>query len=147
MNPARNLLIGSMIAMATSVLFARVDPFGDAGPPEAQKSIEGDPIRGKNLFQKRCTGCHAMTQDREGPRLQGVYGRISGTVAGFTYSPALNKAGIVWNEATLDKWFTDPASVAPGNEMDFRVPSQTSVATSSNICSRAPAHSNPRTIS
>jgi cytochrome c len=121
MNPARNLLIGSMIAMATSVLFARVDPFGDAGPPEAQKSIEGDPIRGKNLFQKRCTGCHAMTQDREGPRLQGVYGRISGSVAGFDYSPALKKAHIVWNGTSLDQWLTNPDTLVPGNNMEFHV--------------------------
>jgi cytochrome c len=121
MNPARNLLIGSMIVMATSVLFARVDPFGDAGPPEAQKSIEGDPIRGKNLFQKRCTGCHAMTQDREGPRLQGVYGRISGSVAGFDYSPALKKAHIVWNGTSLDQWLTNPDTLVPGNNMEFHV--------------------------
>ncbi|WP_260737672.1 heme-binding domain-containing protein [Tunturiibacter lichenicola] len=82
----------------------------------------GDAVRGKEVFERRCNGCHTLTQDREGPRLQGVYGRTSGTVAGFTYSPALKKAGIVWNEATLDKWLSDPDSVAPGNEMDFRVP-------------------------
>jgi cytochrome c len=82
----------------------------------------GDATRGQDVYERRCNGCHTMTQNREGPRLQGVYGRTSGTVAGFTYSPALKKAGIVWNEATLDKWLTDPDSVAPGNAMDFRVP-------------------------
>jgi cytochrome c len=82
----------------------------------------GDATRGQDVYERRCNGCHTLTQNREGPRLQGVYGRTSGTVGGFTYSPALKKAGIVWNEATLDKWLTDPDSVAPGNEMDFHVP-------------------------
>ena len=28
----------------------------------------GDATRGKLIFEKRCTGCHAMDADREGPR-------------------------------------------------------------------------------
>lgn len=81
----------------------------------------GDPTRGKELFEKRCIGCHALTQNHEGPRLQGVYGRTSGTVAGFAYSSALKKAHIVWDENSLDKWLTDPDLFIPGNNMDFLV--------------------------
>jgi cytochrome c len=86
---------------------------GDAG--------EGDPARGKVLFEKRCTGCHALTDNKEGPRLQGVYGRTSGTAAGFAYSAALKKAGIVWDETTLEKWLADPDAFVKGNDMDFLV--------------------------
>ena len=89
--------------------------------PVPQAGGGGDPIRGKEVFERRCTGCHALTQDREGPRLKGVYGRRSGTVAGFGYSPALKQAGIVWDDASLERWLTDPDALVTGNNMDFRV--------------------------
>jgi cytochrome c len=81
----------------------------------------GDPARGKVLFEKRCTGCHALTQNKEGPRLQGVYGRTSGAVAGFAYSAAVRKAAVVWDEGSLEKWLADPDVLIPGNDMDFLV--------------------------
>jgi cytochrome c len=82
---------------------------------------EGDSTRGKDVFGKRCTGCHAMTQNREGPRLQGVYGRTSGEVAAFGYSSALKQAHIVWNDASLERWLADPDTLVPGNNMEFHV--------------------------
>ena len=82
---------------------------------------EGDGLRGKDAFERRCTGCHAMEQNREGPRLRGVFGRASGSVAGFDYSPALAKAHIVWNERTLEQWLADPDALVPGNNMEFHV--------------------------
>ena len=85
---------------------------------------EGDPARGKALFEKRCTGCHTLTQNREGPRLQGVYGRTSGAVVGFAYSAALKNAQVVWDESSLEKWLTDPDVFIKGNDMDFLVAKQ-----------------------
>jgi cytochrome c len=82
---------------------------------------EGDAERGKALLEKRCTGCHSLTQNHEGPRLQGVYGRTSGSVDDFAYSPALKKAQVVWNEESLEKWLIDPDAFIPGNDMDFQV--------------------------
>jgi cytochrome c len=84
-------------------------------------SVQGDADRGKAVFQMRCTGCHSLTQDREGPHLQGVYGRISGTIHGFQYSNALKNAHILWSDTTLNRWLTDPDSFVPGNNMDFHV--------------------------
>jgi cytochrome c len=84
-------------------------------------SSQGDADRGKAIFQRRCTGCHSLTQDREGPHLQGVYGRISGTIPGFEYSNALRNAHILWSDATLNRWLTNPDSFVPGNKMDFYV--------------------------
>src|SRR5580658_9821622 len=81
----------------------------------------GDPSRGEALFEKRCVGCHALTQNREGPRLQGVYRRAAGSVADFAYSPALMKVHVVWDESSLDKWLADPDAFIPGNEMAFQV--------------------------
>jgi cytochrome c len=81
----------------------------------------GDPEHGKALFEKRCTGCHALTQNKEGPRLQSVFGRTSGSISDFAYSKALRSANIVWDGASLDKWLTDPDAFVAGNEMDFAV--------------------------
>jgi cytochrome c len=84
----------------------------------------GDPARGKEVFEKRCTGCHSLEENREGPKLRGVYGRTSGTAPGYTYSPALIKAAVVWDEASLEKWLTDTDALVPGNNMDFQVPKE-----------------------
>jgi cytochrome c len=81
-----------------------------------------DAARGEDLFNRRCTGCHTLTQNREGPHLAGVYGRVSASVAGFPYSGALSAAHLTWNEQTLDRWLTDPDAFIPGVNMDFRVP-------------------------
>ena len=92
-----------------------------AGGGTEQTSAEGDPSRGKALFEKRCTGCHALTQNHEGPQLQGVYGRTSASVADYAYSDALKKARIVWDDHSLDKWLADPDTLVPNNNMDFLV--------------------------
>jgi len=92
-----------------------------ASDAAGQGLMEADALRGKDIFERRCTGCHAMEQDREGPRLRGVFGRTSGTVAGFDYSPALKKAQVVWNENTLEQWLADPDALVPGNNMEFHV--------------------------
>jgi cytochrome c len=96
-----------------------------AGGTEAALTGLGDPVRGQAVFEKRCTGCHALEEDREGPRLAGVYGRKAGSVAGFTYSAGLKKSGVTWDEATLEKWLSDPDRMVPDNNMSFSVPKAT----------------------
>lgn len=90
------------------------------GQSDSQANV-GDPSRGQTVFTKRCVGCHALTANHEGPRLQGVFGRAAGSVANYAYSPSLKKAHITWDESTLDKWLTDPDAFVPGNNMDFLV--------------------------
>jgi cytochrome c len=103
-------------------LIAWAEPAASGRSEQATSaSIAGDPVRGKVIFEKRCTGCHALNQNREGPHLAGVYGRVAGSVTGFDYSDALKNAHIVWNEQTLDRWLTDPQTMVPGTEMDFYV--------------------------
>jgi len=77
---------------------------------------------GQALFQTRCSGCHALDADHEGPRLRNVVGRAAGTVKTFQYSEALKNAQFTWDEAKLDKWLTDPDAVVPDNDMSFRLP-------------------------
>ena len=75
----------------------------------------------KELFDKRCGGCHALDRDKEGPQLHGVFGRKAGSVMSFQYSDALKKSGIVWTEETLDRWLTDTDKLVPNNDMTFHV--------------------------
>ena len=93
-----------------------------AGGTEAALGGEGDAARGEAVFEKRCTGCHAMDSDREGPRLKGVYGRKAGSVAGFNYSAGLKKSGVTWSDATLERWLSDPDLMVPDNNMSIGVP-------------------------
>jgi cytochrome c len=81
----------------------------------------GDASRGQAVFEKRCTGCHALDKNKQGPMLQGVYGRTSGTAAGYAYSDSMKKAAVVWDEKSLDKWLSDPDQFIAGNNMDFLV--------------------------
>jgi len=91
-----------------------------AGQSDAS-SVAGDPARGQALFEKRCAGCHSLTANHEGPKLQGVFGRAAGSVSDYAYSSSLKKANVMWDEATLDKWLIDPDAFVPGNNMDFLV--------------------------
>jgi cytochrome c len=54
-------------------------------------------------------------------RCWGVYGRKAGSVAGFTYSDALRRISVIWDQASLEKWLMNPEAMAPGNDMDFHV--------------------------
>lgn len=66
--------------------------------------------------------CHFLQpgQNMTGPSLAGLWNRKAGSVASFTrYSAALKSSNIVWNDATLDAWLTDPQHVVPGNDMTF----------------------------
>jgi cytochrome c len=80
-----------------------------------------DPDRGREAFEKRCTGCHALDKLKIGPPLRGVYGRNAGKDAQFTYSDAVKAASVTWEESTLDRWLADTESVIPDNDMSFRL--------------------------
>mgnify|MGYP003653428823 FL=1 len=80
----------------------------------------GDAVKGKVVFA-RCALCHDVKPGpkKMGPALNGLFGRTSGTIAGFTYSPAMQKAKIRWDAKTLDAFLAKPSAVVPGNRMAF----------------------------
>jgi cytochrome c len=80
-----------------------------------------DAGRGREAFEKRCTGCHTLDNNKVGPPLRGVYGRKAGKDPRFSYSDAMKKTSVAWDESTLDRWLTDTESVIPGNDMAFRL--------------------------
>lgn len=81
----------------------------------------GDAQRGAQLF-RACAACHSLAPGEHltGPSLAHVWQRKAASAEGFhRYSQALKKSGLVWNEATLDKWLADPAALVPGTSMGF----------------------------
>ncbi|QOY93979.1 PQQ-dependent sugar dehydrogenase [Massilia sp. UMI-21] len=83
---------------------------------------------GRTTFQNNCASCHsvdASLSSRAGPGLFGVLGRKAGSVAGYNYSQALNKAGAAgktWTREQLDVFLADPAKDVPGTTMPVGVP-------------------------
>jgi cytochrome c len=78
---------------------------------------------GKQVFEKRCSGCHSLTRAKEGPPLGNVFGRKAGSVPGFSYSSGLKASGITWNDANLERWLAAPESLVPDTDMSFQVAS------------------------
>jgi cytochrome c len=80
-----------------------------------------DAENGAEVF-KKCRACHQIGEDAKnavGPVLNGLFGRKSGTIEGFTYSDANKSSGVVWDEATFAKYIADPRAFMPGNKMAF----------------------------
>ena len=70
----------------------------------------------------QCRACHDLQPDpaqKVGPNLNGIIGRKSASVEDFAYSPALTKASLVFDKATLDRWIEKPSALVPGNAMAF----------------------------
>ena len=84
-------------------------------------AFAADAAKGEKLFTK-CKACHNADapKNKVGPHLVGIVGRKAGTADGYTkYSKAIKDSGIVWNEANLDKWLTNPKSMDPGTKMIY----------------------------
>lgn len=70
----------------------------------------------------QCSSCHALkagAPNTIGPNLYGVAGKKAGGVAGYTYSPALKVANIVWTDKALDQFLAKPSIFVKGNKMAF----------------------------
>ncbi len=85
---------------------------------DRQSASKGDAKNGEQVYA-RCMACHALSENRIGPRHCGVYGRRAGTVPGFDYSPAMRNSRIVWNEKSLDAFLADPMKSVRGTAMVF----------------------------
>ena len=79
----------------------------------------GDAVKGRQLFESRCVGCHSLDQHRVGPALGTVAGRTAGKAPGYTYSPAMSQATHVWTGDRLQAWLTDPEALVPGQAMGY----------------------------
>jgi cytochrome c len=74
---------------------------------------------GQLMFNNACRTCHVVKQgdNRLGPNLYKIIGRLAGSVDSYGYSSALDNADFVWDEQTLDRFIANPEQVVPGNNM------------------------------
>jgi len=89
---------------------------GFAAPAHAQ-----DVAAGEKSFNK-CRACHQVGETAKnsvGPELNGLFGRKSGSVAGYNYSAANKNSGITWDEAVFAEYIKDPKAKIPGTKMAF----------------------------
>ena len=97
-----------------------------SGAPLEQSAAEpaslrqGDPAHGKTLYQA-CESCHSINDNDVGPRHRGVVGRRAGSIADYSYSAALKNSGLMWDEATLNRWLINPSALVPGTKMFFKI--------------------------
>ena len=84
-------------------------------------ALAQDAKDGEGLFKRVCFTCHTAEagKNKLGPSLFGVVGRKAGAAPGFKYSDAMEKSGITWDEAALDKYLADPKAAVPGNKMAY----------------------------
>lgn len=80
-----------------------------------------DAAAGEKVFAQ-CKACHQVGETAKnavGPLLNGLFGRKSGTIDGFNYSPANKNSGITWDEATFREYIKDPKAKIRGTKMIF----------------------------
>jgi cytochrome c len=80
-----------------------------------------DVAAGEQSF-KKCLPCHSVGEDarnKVGPVLNGLEGRKSGTIEGFSYSEANKAAAITWNQESFLDYIKDPRAKIPGTKMVF----------------------------
>ncbi|PTM39905.1 cytochrome c family protein [Bosea sp. 124] len=70
----------------------------------------------------KCRACHQIGETAKnlvGPQLNGLIGRHSGAVEGYSYSAANKNSGITWDEAVFAEYIKDPKAKIPGTKMIF----------------------------
>ena len=82
---------------------------------------DADLAAGKTSFNK-CLACHAVgdgAKNKVGPVLNGLDGRKSGTVEGYSYSEANKNSGITWGKDQFLDYIKDPKAKIPNTKMVF----------------------------
>lgn len=84
-------------------------------------AIAQDVTAGERSWNK-CRACHQIGETAKngvGPALNGLFGRHSGSVEGYSYSAANKNSGITWDEAIFADYIKDPKAKIPGTKMVF----------------------------
>ena len=89
-----------------------------AGFPAAASAEAGDIARGERVYQ-RCIACHSLERNRSGPKHCGLFGRRAGSLPDYAFSRALGDSGIIWDEASLDRFLQNPLQAVPGTKMGY----------------------------
>lgn len=108
------LLIGSMaVALVGPVVAQEL----------SQPGAGGDAAKGKSEFESNCSACHSVKAGEAsiGPNLSGVFERLSGTLPGFDYTPALQNAQVLWTASNLDGLLANSGEKVPGTAMSVNI--------------------------
>jgi cytochrome c len=100
----RGLIIGAVVVAASSTA-----------------ALAQDIEAGQTAF-KKCQPCHDVGQaakNKIGPILNGLDGRKSGSVEGFSYTEANKNSNITWSESTFKEYINDPRAKIPDTKMVF----------------------------
>jgi cytochrome c len=84
-------------------------------------ALAQDTAAGETSF-KKCLACHSIgegAKNKVGPVLNGLDGRHSGSVEGFSYSDSNKNSGITWNKDQFLDYIKDPKAKIPGTKMAF----------------------------
>ena len=87
----------------------------------SQSAKAQDISAGERSFNK-CRACHQVGETAKngvGPELNGLFGRHTGAVEGYSYSAANKGANITWDEAVFAEYIKDPKAKIPGTKMVF----------------------------
>jgi cytochrome c len=84
----------------------------------AAPAAAADADHGKVLFET-CAACHSDRSDALGPNLKGVLGRPSASLEGYRYSNPMKRANLVWDEANLRDYISNPQGKVKGNRMPY----------------------------
>jgi alcohol dehydrogenase (cytochrome c) len=95
--------------------------------PLDEARAAGDATAGKTVFANQCAACHTVEAGKNGfgPSLAAVIGRKSGGLAGFSYSPAMAQAGLIWDDKNLDEFLAASTQKVPGTSMSVSLPNAT----------------------
>jgi len=85
------------------------------------KIPKGDVKKGAKIFKAKCAQCHSVEAgvNMQGPSLNGLMGRQSGSAAGFSYTKANRDSGIEWSKEHLFHYLLNPKKYIPGTKMVF----------------------------
>ena len=97
-------------------VFVALLAIAGSGEVSAQDAAAGEKVFGV------CKACHQVgetAKNNVGPQLNGLFGRKSGTIAGYNYTAANKDSGLTWDEATFRDYIKDPKAKIPGTKMIY----------------------------
>jgi cytochrome c len=109
------------LGITSALCWSAISLTAHAAQPAASEATQGNAVQGKAIYEAKCSACHSPEDNRVGPKHAGVLGRKSGSVKGYDYSPELARSKVVWTQAKLISWLTDPEALIPGQRMGYRL--------------------------